>query len=845
MRVLLVPALCLIVGVSAAESTTESPCVSHTGERCASSPCKGGAVCAYGKCVCPMGQCAGPSGCVDWSAPNTTQTKPHAAKILCPVLASMYNAGDLVPDALGRVTQDALQSALMSAIGTSEAFAKFQAWGVAGFRADDTAEVHRSRCTPLLSLCWWRKTVLGQTLPEDERYLDIFNMAAPRGGPSNSAGYFPFSLLPHKAAVHIGVQHGYATGVRGGPETHPECEGVFPCERRFQEFYVKHATPQGRLYREQLGQMMCDMKAHGNKGQSEYSNGPNRYFEEWQMKAAITGGWLYGFGRSDEHGEMYIDIDDARTMLMGGRYPATWEGRDWDTAGYGAGMDLFWNVTDPWVKDPLSCDARDDHVHDSGSHMANLFSPGGKIPDLVHELFERPFNSTHPGMGWRGPVRVRDDGMKEQTFLSGAITLGAGEITQKYMPINWPEGHIAVKGFTGDIVKLAPGAAMEPGAMLETEATTRDEVYLHHWLVDNWQVTEAMLDKLVKAGGEDFFALDAELLGLDAGMNRGAPGPCFEALHSFFVAGNERRGAPLSGEEYSFKIPEPYGLEADSAAMDRDGIIWVSNTHIIDLRNVTDIRGCTECVCSVTKPQHLRLNPHYQGGLSCCHSTAADKSTCPVAAGAMVEPAVQTYFFQYTVAWRDADEAPFKPIEIMYLDTSDNGGHWTDGVAMPGSTVEAHTAMKNDPVTMASLNGEHSGIYPSWLHMCRLEYYVPPCSTGGDCVHTVHNSWVVPFPFEVVASYAHYHTAGLNLTTYTERDTICSNLPTYDQQGRLVDVSDCRVDGRQTAAAFPVRVDKGEQLMVAAAYLQDSQPHYGVMAYSVLFVHRLDVGDVQ
>ena len=45
-------------------------------------------------------------------------------------------------------------------------------------------------------------------------------------------------------SAHNDVQHAYATNVRDSSASDPfdRCSGVYPCQSRFQEFYLQHAT---------------------------------------------------------------------------------------------------------------------------------------------------------------------------------------------------------------------------------------------------------------------------------------------------------------------------------------------------------------------------------------------------------------------------------------------------------------------------------------------------------------------------------------------------------------------------------------------------------------------------
>jgi hypothetical protein len=482
------------------------------------------------------------------------------------------------------------------------------------------------------------------------------------------------------------------------------------------------------------------------------------------------------------------------------------------------------------------------------SAFVREFFPGG-----THAVtFKDSFNSTYNPYAFQGPLITHPDGLKEQTFLSRPLELSPGEVINNYSPINWPEGNIRIKSYSGDIVKLAPDADLRnigSNGFPNVVRATREEVYLHHWTVNKWQLGKEDYAKLVNSSGRDFSSP-----GPDSGMNTGANSPCGEALlHFIFGAGNEVRGPPASGANYFF--PDPYGIESDSRYMHEQGIVMLFNAHLIDIRGVTDRRGCTECECNVTGVHHGGRN--YTGGLECCHSTQRDGGKCPVSAG--TPQTRQSYFVQYTLTWREQDDAiyksqPFKPLNVMTLDQSDDSATWFDPFAFPGSSRQSHDALKNDPVSMASLEGRHSGMMGDghvkihWdglkpkldtdIHGCHVEYWVPPCEAGELCVHRFVNSWKIPYDMEVVAVHNHFHFAAINMTTSVENGAdICVGLPTY-AGGFLVENSNCRA-GKDKQ--MPVIVRKGEAVRVDTFYEQDQRPHFGVMGFSMMYVHRSDI----
>jgi len=477
--------------------------------------------------------------------------------------------------------------------------------------------------------------------------------------------------------------------------------------------------------------------------------------------------------------------------------------------------------------------------------------PGGSRANWLFRLHNKAYKATHPKTGWRGPVKTLPDGSFEQTFLSPPVPLKPGEISNEYQPVHWPEGHIAITGFTGDVVKLKPGASLEPGVWPDVEVSTRDESYYHHWTFNRWQMTERFWDKL--ANGMPFSEGDVAVGMRDAGENTGMQGPCMSGLlHFAFGGGNELRGA-APGIDYSYEMPAPYAMETDSDQMDHNGLVWLVNSHLIDVRNVTNFRGCTECVCEVTNAHHsIIAGPKYRGGLGCCHSTPVDGSTCPVSVSG--EDAVMNqYFFKHTVRWEPWTSS-HKHVEFVSLDVSDNGPSWggfpVHEEFLLGHVKEKHETLHADPVSMASINSWHAGIAPP-VHMCHVEYYVPECDVNDpsdNCVHVFHNSWNIPFSGEIVGSFSHFHAAAIDQSTYTKDGLVCTSPPVYDDQGGIAYIPRCLMNevcekamcGTANAYSQPITLAKGDQIRVETRYQQDAQPHHGVMGYSVLMIHRTD-----
>ena len=92
---------------------------------------------------------------------------------------------------------------------------------------------------------------------------------------------------------------------------------------------------------------------------------------------------------------------------------------------------------------------------------------------------------------------------------------------------------------------------------------------------------------------------------------------------------------------------------------------------IVQLHNVTDLRGCKECNCNVT---HAHIKPldrltifdgaRYTGGLECCHSSdweTGGGAKCPISAASRNH----TYFLEYVIMWRKYEPA-IKPTQFLW-----------------------------------------------------------------------------------------------------------------------------------------------------------------------------------
>lgn len=256
----------------------------------------------------------------------------------------------------------------------------------------------------------------------------------------------------------------------------------------------------------------------------------------------------------------------------------------------------------------------------------------------------------------------------------------------------------------------------------------------------------------------------------------------------------------------------------------------VLNTHLIDLRSVRDKRACSECKCSeLGSKGFLNIT---EGGLSCCHSTFYDGGKCHLKPQTTMGN--QTYYIRYTIRWKDYSSATTLPLEVITFDATDNNTKWGDLPFIPGGFPESHSVMKSDPVSLARVNDGRSGDFDG-KRACHIEWYVPPCSSGSDCIIKIRNSWHLPYPVQVVFLRNHFHAGGINMTTWTDGWS-CTGHSTYDKSANLVEISTCAANSSQESIGIQT-IPRGAEVFVESVYQQDHLPHYGVMSMSFVYVH--------
>jgi hypothetical protein len=365
-----------------------------------------------------------------------------------------------------------------------------------------------------------------------------------------------------------------------------------------------------------------------------------------------------------------------------------------------------------------------------------------------------------------------ENGVKTAVYHSPKFLLEAGSVSNKYYyNIDFPRGHIAMKGFTAEVVD-------ELGNPVPLH-----ETYLHHWaLFRYYALTDENGDKELKT------------------ISLRNSGIC-QDLGQYYGIGSETRRTDTD-------VPDPYGIEIGNEADIPDGYMerWYLNVHAIDTRGAVDKLGCTECRCNlynITKDVFNRpLTADYPGGLLCCY----DQTQCKIKEG--FQSIRRSLYLRYTVKWADWVDSII-PVKIYILDVTDTGER------------VAETSKGSIGLSVAQ-------------HGCMTEYSVKSCGVSGEsgngCLDNKRTSIVMPVGGYVVYGVGHQHTGAIGTTIYGgDGRKICSSMAIYGE-GKEAGNEKGYVVGMTTCYPKPgsVKISKGETVVFESNY-SSSQMHTGVM----------------
>ncbi|XP_019191979.1 PREDICTED: uncharacterized protein LOC109186451 [Ipomoea nil] len=370
------------------------------------------------------------------------------------------------------------------------------------------------------------------------------------------------------------------------------------------------------------------------------------------------------------------------------------------------------------------------------------------------------------------------NGVKTATFLSPKVEVEPGMVSiEYYYKIDFPKGHIAIKGFDAEVVDEAGNSV------------PLHEAYLHHWTVVRSYLRQGVEKPSLGSNQSDYIVV-------------GNSGIC-ATLTQHFGLGAETR-------KTDSHIPNPYGVEVGNPTDVPEGYDegWTLNVHIIDTRGVEDKIGCTECRCDLYNitmdEQKLYKERGYIGGVFCC----GDKMKCKLKEG-YNNDTKRSLYLKYTVKYVDWDSS-IVPLKIYILDVA-------------------------DPWKMSDDSKEFKK-----LHMCQVEYYVESCSdavVNDKCVHTKSASVILPSGGDVIYAVAHQHAGAIGSTLYGQDGrTICSSLPIYGK-GKEAGNEAGYIVGMTTCYPRPgsVKIVEGEMITIMSNY-SNSQSHTGVMGFFYLAV---------
>ncbi|KAJ7522589.1 hypothetical protein O6H91_18G018600 [Diphasiastrum complanatum] len=234
---------------------------------------------------------------------------------------------------------------------------------------------------------------------------------------------------------------------------------------------------------------------------------------------------------------------------------------------------------------------------------------------------------------------------RKSVYRTPAFTLTPGEVSNKFYRVEFPKGHVGVRGFDAEVVDEAGN----PVSLFE--------VYLHHWFTFNLYVKKTEKEAFLNEGYYGSNNPSTKFVG-NSGL-------CGDGSASGWGLGSETRHTNTT-------VPPPYAIEIGNPEKIPDGYeeMWEFNVHAIDTRGVADRPGCTECRCNlygvVNDERGRPLPKDYIGGLECCY----DGTKCRLKAG--FESSKRTLYMQYTIRWVEWSENVV-PVKKYTIDVTNTG----------------------------------------------------------------------------------------------------------------------------------------------------------------------------
>ncbi|XP_031104787.1 uncharacterized protein LOC116009795 [Ipomoea triloba] len=231
-------------------------------------------------------------------------------------------------------------------------------------------------------------------------------------------------------------------------------------------------------------------------------------------------------------------------------------------------------------------------------------------------------------------LRMDENGLKTETFLSPKVEHEPGSVSNKYLyDIGFPKGHIAVKRFDAEVVDEAG------------HSVPLHQAYIHHWAVRRYY------KPLGHHSNND--STSTYKLAMNAGV-------C-DSLPQYFGLGAETR-------QTDTHVPDPYGIEVGNPPEGYEDA-WVLNLHTIDTRGTVDSLRCLECKCELYNVTvdgfGDPIGNVYTGGIRCCY----DGVRCRLKDGYSSDVR-KVYYMKYTVTYVDWNPS-IVPVKIYIFDVAD------------------------------------------------------------------------------------------------------------------------------------------------------------------------------
>ena len=357
-----------------------------------------------------------------------------------------------------------------------------------------------------------------------------------------------------------------------------------------------------------------------------------------------------------------------------------------------------------------------------------------------------------------------------------------------------------------------------------------DEVYNHHSVYAYHNnsvpyVAEGMSPATLKSQKETYAA------GLSF-----AGGPCttYESAGGVGAEGRNTGGWTPAGFGYVYDTKEN----------------WNSNMHVINLRNVTDVRNCVQCGCEFmgTNPFNVNLTgeaPYKNGGggIPCCQNGAVCPTSLPEGDRGEGIP----YKYRYTVKYIQlSDDFAAAKETTPYVQLS-MYPHTDRSIAPQNYGYQVCEYEFNSPVCETP---ETPDEWPAWI----LPYTECEAGPDGGTRAIISKNYTVAQDLLLIHFQGHMHNGGLVLELFANgtepEDLLCASKARYGtgandtgSKGFLVELGECLWEDGLPVSAGTELIVKSTYVATPADQIADDPgaqqiafgaPFDGVMAYGML-----------